>query len=161
MKEELFCSECQKRINPEQFFYVDEKPVCYRCIFGDVEPLSIYPIGFVKSNEPWGNAVITLYPQQKRFMYKLEEEKEICVVFYFHEIDAIKTVFNRGNKSDGKRVGVFASRTPRRTSRIGITYVELLQVSGLELKVKGLDAFQGSPVLDIKAIGKIKNYNLN
>jgi tRNA (Thr-GGU) A37 N-methylase len=54
-------------------------------------------------------------------------------------------------------VGVFASRTPRRTSRIGVTNVELLKISGQDLYVKGLDAFQGSPVLDIKAIGKIKN----
>ena len=157
MKEELFCSECQKRINPEHFFYIDEKPICYRCIFGDVEPISIYPIGFVMLNEPWGEAIITLYPQQKRFMYRLEEEKEICVVYYLHEIDAIKTVFNRGRKGYGKRVGVFASRTPRRTSRIGVTNVELLKISGQDLYVKGLDAFQGSPVLDIKAIGKIKN----
>ena len=161
MKEELFCSECHKRINIEQFFYIDDKPICYQCIFGDVEPVLIYPIGFVKSNELWGNAVITLYAQQQRFMYKLEEEKEICVVFYFHETDAIKTVFNRGKKGNGKRVGVFASRTPRRTSRIGITNVELLEVSGLELKVRGLDAFQGSPVLDIKAIGHTKNYNIS
>ena len=159
MVEELFCSECKKSIDIEQFYYIDDKPVCYKCIFGDVKPVSIYPIGFVKSNEPWGEAIITLYPQQKRFMYRLEEEKEICVVYYFHEIDAIKTIFNRGKKGDGKRVGVFASRTPRRTSRIGVTNVKLLKISGQDLYVRGLDAFQGSPVLDIKAIGKIKNYD--
>ena len=156
MKSEIFCSKCCKKIRERQFFYIDEKPICYQCIFGDVDPITIYPIGFIKLNEPWGEAIITLYPQQKRFMYRLEEEKEICVVYYFHEIDAIKTIFNRGKKGDGKRVGVFASRTPRRTSRIGITNVQLLEVSGLELKVKGLDAFPGSPVLDIKAIGKVK-----
>lgn len=160
MKSEIFCTECRKVINNKQFFYIDEKPICYQCIFGDVDPVTIYPIGFVRLNEPWGEAIITLYPQQKRFMYRLEEEKEICVVYYLHEIEAIKTVFNRGKKSDGKRVGVFASRTPRRTSRIGITNVELLRISGQDLYVKGLDAFQGSPVLDIKTIGKIKNYQL-
>lgn len=147
----MFCFECEKKIENKQFFYIDEKPICYKCVFGDIEPVSIYPIGFVKSNDPWGDAIITLYPQQKKFMYKLEEEKEICVVYYLHEINAINTVFNRGKKNSGKRVGVFASRTPKRTSRIGITTVKLLQISGLDLKVKGLDAFQGSPVLDIKS----------
>ena len=159
MKNEIFCSECHKKIHDIKFFYIDEKPICYRCIFGDVKPVSIYPIGFVKSNEPWREAIITLYSQQKRFMYRLEEEKEICVVYYFHEIDAIKTIFNRGKKGDGKRVGVFASRTPRRTSRIGVTNVKLLKIAGQDLYVRGLDAFQGSPVLDIKAIGKIKNHD--
>ena len=143
-------------IKGKQFFYIDEKPTCYQCIFGDVKPVSIYPIGFVKSNEPWGDGVITLHSQQRRFMYRLEEEKKICVVYYLHKIDTIKTVFNRGRKGDGKRVGVFASRTPRRTSRIGVTNVDLLKISGQDLYVKGLDAFQGSPVLDIKAIGKIR-----
>jgi tRNA (Thr-GGU) A37 N-methylase len=44
-----------------------------------------------------------------------------------------------------------------RTSRIGITDVKLFKISGLNLYVKGLDAFQGSPVLDIKATIKNKN----
>ncbi len=153
----MICVECDEEIRDNQFFYIDEKPVCYKCLFGEVEPLSIYPIGFVKSNEPWGEAVITLHPQQMRFMYKLEEEEEICVVFYFHETKSIYTQFNRGRKHDGKRVGVFASRTPRRTSRIGISTVKLLGISGQDLMVKGLDAFQGSPILDIKSASKKNN----
>ena len=157
MKKDIFCSECREIIKNKQFFYIDEEPVCYKCLFGDTESVSIYPIGFVKSNTPDKDAVITLHPHQQSFMYGLDEEKEICVVYYLHEIDSIVTVFNRGKKSNGKRVGVFASRTPRRTSRIGITDVKLLKISGLNLYVKGLDAFQGSPVLDIKAT--IKNIN--
>lgn len=156
MEEKLHCSQCQKLIEKRQFFNIDDKPVCYQCAFGDVEPLPIYPIGYVKENNDDRKAIIKLYPEQKQFMYMLEEEEELCVVFYFHETINIKTVFNRGRRGDGKRVGVFASRTPRRTSRIGITEVKLLKVEGLDLYVSGLDAFQGSPILDIKSVVKKK-----
>jgi tRNA-Thr(GGU) m(6)t(6)A37 methyltransferase TsaA len=46
--------------------------------------------------------------------------------------------------------GVFASRSPYRPNRIGLTIVELLKVEENVLYVKGLDAINGTPVLDIK-----------
>ncbi len=47
-------------------------------------------------------------------------------------------------------VGVFASRTNLRPNPIGLTLVELLKVDGKTLTVRGLDAFDGTPILDIK-----------
>ena len=61
----------------------------------------------------------------------------------------------------GKEVGVFASRTPHRSSRIAVSDVELVKVENGTVFVKGLDAFEGSPVLDIKALknkNKISTY---
>ena len=81
-------------------------------------------------------------------MYKLEEEKIITVVYYLHEAISTKSVFNRG--LDGKKVGVFASRTPYRLSKIGIQDVKLLKIEDTTLYIKGLDAVNGTPVLDIK-----------
>ena len=46
--------------------------------------------------------------------------------------------------------GVFASRSPYRPNKIGLTIVELLKVEENILYVKGLDAIDGTPVLDIK-----------
>ena len=46
--------------------------------------------------------------------------------------------------------GIFATRAPRRPNAIGITTVELLGVEGNVLKVRGLDAIDGTPVIDIK-----------
>jgi tRNA-Thr(GGU) m(6)t(6)A37 methyltransferase TsaA len=46
--------------------------------------------------------------------------------------------------------GIFASRSPYRPNKIGLTVVELLKVDGNVLHVKGLDAINGTPVLDIK-----------
>jgi tRNA-Thr(GGU) m(6)t(6)A37 methyltransferase TsaA len=55
----------------------------------------------------------------------------------------------KGNP-DNPLVGVFASRSPNRPNPIGVTKVKLLEVRGNILVVKGLDALNGTPVLDIK-----------
>jgi tRNA-Thr(GGU) m(6)t(6)A37 methyltransferase TsaA len=51
---------------------------------------------------------------------------------------------------DGKEHGVFATRSPNRPNPIGVGVVELLAVEGGRLKVRGLDALDGSPLIDIK-----------
>ena len=119
----------------------------------------IYPIGIVNSNLERDNSQfgrtgtdtisrIELFPSQAQFMFGLDEEPEITIVYYLHKARPVKTRFNRG--LDGKRVGVFASRSPDRLSRIGIQNVHLMEVKGTILFVKGLDAVSGTPVLDIK-----------
>lgn len=133
--------------------------MCCKCLFGDVSPLNIYPIGIVKNNLKRDNSQfgrtgsdviskIELLPSQKQFMSGLDEEPAITIVYYLHKSRSIKTFFNRG--LDGKQVGVFASRTPDRLSRIGIQNVELISIEGTTLMVKGLDAINNTPVLDIK-----------
>jgi len=146
------CSECNKKINGHEYFMVDQLPVCYRCLFGKVKPLLMYPIGSVKQVNPDGISRIELFTYQRRFLYKLEEEKQISIIYYLHMTDHISTKFKRGKEGNGKEVGVFASRTPHRTSRIAVSDVELIGVNNVTIYVRGLDAFEGSPVLDIKAI---------
>ncbi|UCG27727.1 MAG: SAM-dependent methyltransferase, partial [Bacteroidales bacterium] len=51
---------------------------------------------------------------------------------------------------NGEIKGIFASRNPNRPSGIGITTVRLIEIMGNKIHVKGLDALNGSPVLDIK-----------
>ncbi|HOO53777.1 MAG TPA: tRNA (N6-threonylcarbamoyladenosine(37)-N6)-methyltransferase TrmO [Methanothrix sp.] len=51
---------------------------------------------------------------------------------------------------DRKEHGVFATRSPNRPNPIGVGIVELLEVSGGKLKVRGLDAMEGTPLIDIK-----------
>jgi len=81
-------------------------------------------------------------------MYRLEDEEYLTIVYYLHKMRRVRSRFKRG--LDGKEVGVFASRTPDRLSRIGIQDVRLLRVAGTTLVVEGLDAIDGTPVLDIK-----------
>ena len=50
----------------------------------------------------------------------------------------------------GARVGILAQRAKSRPNRIGVTLCELVSVDGLALRVRGLDAIDGTPVLDVK-----------
>jgi len=155
----LRCSQCGQLLEEEKACFIDNACICVKCIYGDIKPLPIYPIGFINNDLRGGHAdfgtiddrsvsKIELIPSQKPFMYKLEEEKYITVVYYLHRARPVRSVFRRG--LDGKEVGVFASRTPDRLSKIGIQDVRLIQIEDTTLYVEGLDAIDGSPVLDIK-----------
>lgn len=81
-------------------------------------------------------------------MAGLEHEPRLTIVYYLHKSRSIRTLFKRG--LDGKEVGVFASRTPDRLSKIAIQDVQLVEIKNTTLFVKGLDAINRTPVLDIK-----------
>ena len=57
----------------------------------------------------------------------------------------------RGNK-DWPLTGIFAQRGKNRPNRIGVTVCRVLKVQGLNLYLEGLDAIDGTPVLDIKPV---------
>jgi tRNA-Thr(GGU) m(6)t(6)A37 methyltransferase TsaA len=74
------------------------------------------------------------------------------VLFLLHEAPTWSgklTVHPRG-RTDLKKAGVFATRSPHRPNPIGLTLVKLLSKRGRILTVIGLDAYDGTPVLDLK-----------
>ena len=153
------CSKCGNSFIEKEVINIDDKYICLKCIYGDTEPVEIYPIGIVKNNlhrnqTPFGIrgdgsiSRIELISSQKPFIYKVIEERYLTIVYYLHKSTSVKSIFKRGY--DGKKVGVFASRTPYRLSKIAIQDVKLIKVDGTTLYVEGLDAIDGSPVLDIK-----------
>jgi tRNA-Thr(GGU) m(6)t(6)A37 methyltransferase TsaA len=77
----------------------------------------------------------------------------LFVLFLLHEIPErnkrILKVHPRGRK-DMPLLGVFATRTMFRPNPIGLTLVKLVKVEANVLTVRGLDAFEGTPILDIK-----------
>ncbi len=159
------CTKCKKEKELYQLEKVDDEFTCNSCLYQEYKPFKIFPIGFVanelKRGEKFGlkgnrNQVskIHLFSSQRPFLYKLEEEKWITVVYYFHEQRNVISRFSRG--IDGKEVGIFASRTPDRLSRIGITNIEIIKIEGTTIFVKNLDAINGTPVLDIKLGSKTR-----
>jgi len=83
----------------------------------------------------------------------VEDFSHIFVVFYMHEIPKKETkilkVHPRG-RTDLPLVGVFATRTAFRPNPIGLTLVELIERKNNVLIARGLDALDGTPVLDVK-----------
>lgn len=53
-------------------------------------------------------------------------------------------------RREGRAMGMFATRTPRRVNPIGLSLVELLEVTGTTVRFAGVDLLNGTPVLDIK-----------
>jgi tRNA (Thr-GGU) A37 N-methylase len=153
------CVRCGEVREDEELLLVDDERICTKCMYPSSEPFRIYPIGYVRNDlqrNPRTFGVlgrdevsrVELFPSQKPFMYKLEEEKSLTIIYYLHNCGPVKSRFRRG--LDGKEVGVFASRTPDRLSRIAVQDIRLVDIRGTTLHVKGLDAIDGSPVLDIK-----------
>ncbi|WP_426956787.1 SAM-dependent methyltransferase [Muricoccus radiodurans] len=83
----------------------------------------------------------------------LDSFSHITVVFHFDRLDPAKVQRGarrpRGNP-DWPVTGILAQRGSPRPNRLGVTTCRLLKVEGLTLTVQGLDAADGTPVLDIK-----------
>lgn len=80
-------------------------------------------------------------------LHRIEENDYLVVVFHLHESDGYTL---RGDRRYGSERGVFNSRSPNRPGKTGVTTVELLERDGRRLRVRGLDAIGGTPVLDVK-----------
>ena len=103
----------------------------------------------------WGELVseIVVDPSLTEALDGLEDFSHIMVFWLMHKIDVTKQtalkVHPKG-KRDLPLVGLFATRSPHRPNPLGKATVRLLGVRGNILKVKGLDALDGTPVIDIK-----------
>jgi len=122
--------------------------------------ICLEPVGFVKT-EAVGKEVrdknvisqIIFREELTDALEGVEEFSHLFVLFWLHEMsDEDRRIMNvrpRGRR-DMPLLGIFATRTPHRPNPIGLTRVKLLKVDGNTITVQGLDAFDGTPVLDIK-----------
>jgi tRNA-Thr(GGU) m(6)t(6)A37 methyltransferase TsaA len=105
--------------------------------------------------DSWGEvtADIELDPDQLEpsATLGLEEFSHIEVVYHFDRATKTRrgSEHPRGNP-DSPRVGVLAGHGPMRPNHLGVSRCELVAVDGLRITVRGLDALDGTPVLDIK-----------
>lgn len=83
-------------------------------------------------------------------LYRLDELERIWVIFGFDRQRGWTARVRPRCAKDRSLVGVFASRSIQRPNKLGLTLVDLVSVKGNTVMVKGLDAFDGSPVYDIK-----------
>ena len=83
----------------------------------------------------------------------LDAFSHVEVVYVFHQVDETKIetkARHPRNNPNWPLVGIFAQRAKGRPNRIGITTCEVVSVDGLHVHVRGLDAIDGTPVVDIK-----------
>jgi tRNA (Thr-GGU) A37 N-methylase len=75
------------------------------------------------------------------------------ILFYMNQVDPAKienTARHPRNHQNWPKVGIFAQRGKNRPNQIGTTVCRILKVDGLSVQLEGLDAIDGTPVLDIK-----------
>lgn len=128
-----------------------------------VNPIIIQPIGIVKNSirkplkNGWENisSRIILDPQYEEGLEGIEAYSHIFILFWIDRLDAnmkgIKKVHPKSRK-DLPLVGVFATRTQYRPNPIGLTLVQMLGRKKNIIWVKGLDALDGTPIIDLKPI---------
>ena len=121
------------------------------------------PIGFVRGgraevlDDDWGRVESRIELDAARFapeaLSGLDEFSHLLVIYHFHKADAGKTEYRvrhpRGNPLWPK-VGIFAQRGKDRPNHLGVSICEILAVSRLTVRVMGLDALDGTPVLDLE-----------
>ena len=123
---------------------------------------TVTPIGSVKcavtemSQGGWAkiDSEIHLDPLYAPGLQELSGYSHVIVVFFLDRaqgFDPARQLLRRPRgMEDMHEVGVFAQRTKYRPNPIGVTAVKLLGIAGSVVRVRGLDALDGTPVLDIK-----------
>ena len=122
------------------------------------EKVEVHPIGVVKRqnldedvNDINLVSKIVVDEKYSAGLAEIEGWSHLYVIYWMDRIpDEKKILVFPGNDRDVPDVGIFATRAPIRPNPLGLTLVELVRREGDVLVVKGLDALDGTPVLDIK-----------
>lgn len=128
--------------------------------------INLSPIAHVKNiraeiqDDHWGD-VVSIIELDSAFseeaLFQIESFSHAEIIFYFHLVndDKIETgARHPRNNQSWPKVGIFAQRGKNRPNRLGVTTVKILKREGRQLFVQGLDAIDGTPVLDIKPLIK-------
>ena len=127
-------------------------------------PIALRPIGFVHSprcevsDDFWGDviAVVELADDlPPDSLDGLEEFSHSEIIYLFDRVapdDVVSGVRHPRNNPGWPLVGIFAQRAKGRPNRLGSTIVRIVGRDCRQLQVLGLDAVDGTPVLDIKPV---------
>ncbi|MDD6400206.1 MAG: tRNA (N6-threonylcarbamoyladenosine(37)-N6)-methyltransferase TrmO [Lachnospiraceae bacterium] len=119
------------------------------------------PIGYVHNNVEnkkdvaWGQDVSTIHLEEEYYsgLEGLSDFSHAIIIYHLDKAvyDKEKHLQRRPqNRDDMPLVGIFSQRGKDRPNRIGMTSVQIVNVEDTQLNVKGLDAIDGTVVLDIK-----------
>lgn len=126
--------------------------------------IALAPIGFVSNarkaveDDDWGGVVSVIeliQPFTAESLLEIEEFSHAEILFYFHRVEEARIetgARHPRNDQSLPRVGIFAQRGKNRPNRLGASVVKIIRCEDARLFVQGLDAVDGSPVLDIKPV---------
>lgn len=123
--------------------------------------VTLNPIGYVEHDTPDAEVAkarrnlesrISILPAWRDAIQGLEEYSHVFVLFWMDRVpqDACHQLVHPRGDQQIPKTGVLATRTRNRPNPIGLAVVEVLDVNDLIVTVKKLDAFSGTPIIDIK-----------
>lgn len=93
-------------------------------------------------------STIEILPAYAEGLQDIEMNKHLIALYWFDRSD--RSLLRATPPGSGVEHGVFATRSPERPNPIGFAVVDLIGRDGNRLTVRGLDAFDGTPLLDLK-----------
>ena len=113
----------------------------------------IFPVGFVRKKGQTAN--IEIHKKFKAALLGLDQFSHIYVLYWFHENDtsqqrSILQVYPRKDKRN-PLTGVFATRSPVRPNLVALTTCRIVAIRENMIEIDGIDANDGTPVIDIKS----------
>ncbi|MBK9746619.1 MAG: tRNA (N6-threonylcarbamoyladenosine(37)-N6)-methyltransferase TrmO [Chloroflexi bacterium] len=124
----------------------------------------LHPIGVIRSDltaldaaprqgyEGAPDAWIEVFPPFEEALHRIGVEDELIILTWLHRSARdVLQVHPRG-EIENPLTGVFATRSPARPNPIGLHRVTVLEITGVRLKVGPIEAIDGTPVIDIKAV---------
>lgn len=99
---------------------------------------------------PETQGTIEIFEPYQEGLQLLELYEFIIVLYHFSEVESWEPLVNPPEASHEHDFGLFSTRSPKRPNPIGLSIVKLEKIENGILSISGVDAFDGTPVLDIK-----------
>jgi tRNA-Thr(GGU) m(6)t(6)A37 methyltransferase TsaA len=123
-------------------------------------PITLLPIGTAHTDAEsiprhWTvsdvEGTLVIDPQYAEGLSDITAGQRIVVLFHFHQSPPFsKDLLKQTPPHRGRSMGVFSICSPRRPNPIGLSVLQVLAREGNVLRVRGMDMFDGTPILDIK-----------
>lgn len=98
-----------------------------------------------------GEFVLSINQEYQRGLKGLNKYDYLIVLFYLNKLDEeTKLIINPTYSTSNKKRGLFATRTPNRPNKIGLSTVGVKYIEDNKIYITGIDALNGTPILDIK-----------
>ena len=111
--------------------------------FSKIENMPIQPL-----NGENIKGYVEIFPEYTVGLQDLDGFSHITLIYYFHKISDVRLMVKPF--MDNEFHGVFATRSPARPNKIGISTVRLLGIENNTLQIENVDFLNGTPLLDIK-----------
>lgn len=122
--------------------------------------IEIHPIGYVETEDSKVPRHWSVSDREGRLVVDeayagglsdVKPGQRIVVIFYFHGSPRFESIYLKQKPPHRDHtIGVFSTCSPIRPNRVGMSVVEVIDIKGNVLRVRGIDMINGTPILDIK-----------